>query len=46
MRLRLTSITAFAICSLSMRAESQRPLALNPAIRQQTIDAAAPLLRV
>lgn len=41
MRLRLTSITAFAICSLSMRAESQRPLALNPAIRQQTIDAAA-----
>jgi len=41
MRLRLTSVTALAICSLSMRAESQRPFALNPAIRQQTIDAAA-----
>ena len=41
MRLRLTSVSAFAICTVSMRAESQRPLALNPAIRQHTIDAAA-----
>lgn len=41
MRLRLTSVAAFAICTVSMRAESQRPLKLNPAIRQHTIDAAA-----
>ena len=41
MRLRLTSLTAFAICAVAVRAESQRPSEPNPALRQHTIDAAA-----
>ena len=41
MRLRLARVIAFAICTVSVRAESQQPLEVNPALRQQTIDAAA-----
>src|SRR5690348_16531040 len=41
MRMRLTSVIALALCVVAARAESQRPLKLNPALRQQTVDAAA-----
>jgi hypothetical protein len=41
MRMRLASLTALAVCVVTTRAESQRPFKLNPALRQQTIDAAA-----
>jgi len=41
MRLRLSSLAAFVICVVSIRAESQRPGESNPALHQHTIDAAA-----
>ena len=41
MRLRPTSVVAFAICLVSARAESQQSHDSNPALRQHTIDAAA-----
>src|SRR3982751_4880396 len=41
MRLHLSSLTALAICAVSVRAESQRPGESNPALHQHTIDAAA-----
>jgi len=41
MRLRLISLTAFAICAVSVRAESQPGRESNPALPQHTIDAAA-----
>jgi hypothetical protein len=41
MRRRLTSLILFAICAVSVRSQSQSPQLSNPALRQQTIDAAA-----
>jgi hypothetical protein len=41
MRLRLTSLAAFTICAVSVRAESQWSRESNPALHQHTIDAAA-----
>jgi hypothetical protein len=41
MRLRLTTLTVFAICAVSVRSQSQSRQVSNPALRQHTIDAAA-----
>jgi hypothetical protein len=41
MRLRLTTLTVFAICAVSVRSQSQSRQLSNPALRQHTIDAGA-----